>query len=155
MAATDFKEATKDPRDPSASEASARETKRCCVRSPPFFAQRVGVCCVLLTSLRVDFAGAWVPYGAGPFSPHCIPTRPLLPAGAGVDFAGGLWDLKELPIVSHHRVRSQGAEAAKSPPPVLTGAPAYFRRSKYYRTTAEPGGPEMWNPGEAAHTARK
>jgi len=27
-------------------------------------------------------AGAWVPYGAGLFSPHCMPMLPLLPAGS-------------------------------------------------------------------------
>ena len=31
-----------------------------------------------------------VPYGAGPLLPHCVSTLPLLPAGQGSIFAGGL-----------------------------------------------------------------
>src|SRR5262245_39817435 len=39
------------------------------------------VCCVFLTGAGSILPGLGSSYGAGPFSPHRMPMRPLLPAG--------------------------------------------------------------------------
>jgi hypothetical protein len=53
-----------------------------------------GICTVSLTAGAHDFAGAWVPCGAGPFSPIACQMLPLPPAGPAGRFCRGLWDPK-------------------------------------------------------------
>ena len=73
-----------DPSRPKGGEG----TNRCCALSPqhmvfrgPSLPQQVRDLSGASDSRASDFAGAWVPYGAGPFSSHCIPTHLLLPMG--------------------------------------------------------------------------
>jgi hypothetical protein len=62
----------------------------------------------------VDFARAWVPYGAGPFSPNRMPMHALRPAGPGRRFCRGLCSPSSDRLPRHVRAKRSPCKEGRS-----------------------------------------
>jgi hypothetical protein len=82
----DLKKGSKDRPGPERSEATRGELNAAV--QVPSGACRIRKRRAVCEPPGVDFAQAWVPYGAGPFSPHCIQCSPCCQRDRGSAFAG-------------------------------------------------------------------